>query len=164
MCQNLKYLSLTVIFLCNLLANNLFAEKNRFKVHEHIITDTTNNIEWLRCSVGQRWDGYTCIGKIVNLSLERVPDATRLANEQLGGKWRLPTKKELQSIVCKSCPSPKIDKKIFPNTDNAPYWTGDRSSFNKKFFVSVNFHTGFAFNRFLPLKELAIRLVRDKKK
>ena len=164
MSQNLKYLSLTVIFLCSLLANNLFAEKNRFKVNEHIITDTTNNIEWLRCSVGQRWNGYTCIGQIVNLSLERVPDATRLANEQLGGKWRLPTKKELQSIVCKSCPSPKIDKKIFPNTDNAPYWTGDRSSFNKKFFVSVNFHTGFSFNRFLPLKELAIRLVRDKKK
>ena len=31
-----------------------------------------------------------------------------------------------------------------------------------KFYVSVNFHTGFSFNRFSPIKELAVRLVRDR--
>ena len=91
-----------------------------------------------------------------------VPKALEIANEQLGGGWRLPSKAELKSIVCKECGSPKIDKEIFPNTDNAPYWTGDQSIFNSKFYVSVNFHTGFSFNRFSPIKELAVRLVRDR--
>ena len=162
MTKKFKYLALAVIFFSALLFSNAYANNNRFKVEEHIIIDTQHNIEWLRCSVGQRWDGSNCIGQIVNLSLDTVPQAIKLASEQLGGVWRLPTKKELKSIVCKSCPSPKINKDIFPNTDNAPYWTGDRSVFNSRFFVSVNFHTGFSFNRFLPLKELAIRLVRDR--
>ena len=67
-----------------------------------------------------------------------------------------------ESIVCKECPSPKISEEIFPNTDNAPYWTGDQSIYNSKYYVSVNFHTGFSFNRFSPIKELAVRLVRDR--
>ena len=163
MFQTSKSIALAITVFSSLIFTNLHAEKNRFQIQEHIIIDVKNNIEWLRCSVGQRWNGSTCIGQIMNLSLERVPEAIQIANEQLGGKWRLPTKKELNSIVCKSCSSPKIDPKVFPNTDNAPYWTGDKSYFNKKFFVSVNFHTGFSFNRFLPLKELAIRLVRDRK-
>ncbi len=162
MTKNLKYLALAMTICASLLFSNAYAEKNRFKLKEHIVIDTQLNIEWLRCSVGQRWNGSTCIGQIVNLSLETVPQAIKLAEEQLGGVWRLPTKKELKSLVCSNCPSPKINKDIFPNTDNAPYWTGDRSVFNKRFFVSVNFHTGFSFNRFLPLKELAIRLVRDR--
>ncbi len=162
MTKKLSYLALTITIFSSLLFSDAKAEKNRFRVEEHIIIDKQHNIEWLRCSVGQRWNGSTCIGQIVNLSLDTVPQAIELAGEQLGGVWRLPTKKELKSIVCSDCPSPKINKDIFPNTDNAPYWTGDRSIFNRKFFVSVNFHTGFSFNRFLPLKELAIRLVRDR--
>ena len=160
--QNLHYITLALIISSNLFFSQAYAEKNRFKAEEHIIIDNQHNIEWLRCSVGQRWDGSTCIGQIVNLSLDTVPQAIKMAGEQLGGVWRLPTHIELKSIVCRNCPSPKIDKDVFPNTDNAPYWTGDKSLFNKKFFVSVNFHTGFSFNRFLPLKELAIRLVRDR--
>ena len=110
----------------------------------------------------QRWDGNKCIGKIVNLSLDMVPAALNIANEQLGGQWRLPSKAELTSIVCKECSSPKINEEIFPNTDNAPYWTGDQSIYKSKYYVSVNFHTGFSFNRFSPIKELAVRLVRDR--
>ena len=129
---------------------------------EHIVVDLERKIEWLRCTVGQRWNGNECEGNIVNLSLDMVPTALDIANKQLGGKWRLPSQAELKSIVCKECSSPKINEEIFPNTDNAPYWTSVRSIFNKKFYVSVNFHTGFTFNRFSPIKELAVRFVRDR--
>ena len=139
-----------------------FSSESRYVIKDYIVIDLEHKIEWLRCSVGQRWDGNKCSGKIVNLSLDLVPEAINIANQQLGGNWRLPSKAELTSIVCKSCPSPKINKKIFPNTDNAPYWTSDRSIFNSKFYVSVNFHTGFSFNRFSPIKDLAVRLVRDR--
>ena len=149
-------------FILILTGSNLYASDSRFILKEHIVVDLERQIEWLRCSVGQRWDGGKCAGEIINLSLDVVPKALDIAGEQLGGKWRLPSKAELKSIVCKECSSPKIDKEIFPNTDNAPYWTGDQSVFNRKFYVSVNFHTGFTFNRFSPIKELAVRLVRDR--
>ncbi len=151
-----------LFFILIFTGSNLQASDSRFIVKEHIVVDLEHKIEWLRCTVGQRWNGNKCVGNIVNLSLDMVPTALDIANEQLGGKWRLPSKAELTSIVCKSCPSPKINAKIFPNTDNAPYWTSDRSIFNSKFYVSVNFHTGFSFNRFSPIKELAVRLVRDR--
>ena len=153
---------IAVLLILTIKCSNLLAGDSRFVTKEHIVVDLEHQIEWLRCSVGQRWNGSECSGNIVNLSLEMVPKALEIANEQLGGGWRLPSKAELKSIVCKKCPSPKIDKEIFPNTDNAPYWTGDQSVFNSKFYVSVNFHTGFSFNRFSPIKELAVRLVRDR--
>ena len=153
---------IAVLLILTIKCSNLLADDSRFVTKEHIVVDLERQIEWLRCSVGQRWNGSECSGNIVNLSLDMVPKALEIANEQLGGGWRLPSKAELKSIVCKECPSPKIDKEIFPNTDNAPYWTGDQSIFNSKFYVSVNFHTGFSFNRFSPIKELAVRLVRDR--
>ncbi len=157
---NLRFIAILLIL--TIKCTNLHAGDNRFVTKGHIVVDLERQIEWLRCSVGQRWNGSECSGNIVNLSLDIVPKALEIANEQLGGGWRLPSKAELKSIVCNECPSPKIDKEIFPNTDNAPYWTGDQSIFNSKFYVSVNFHTGFSFNRFSPIKELAVRLVRDR--
>ena len=157
---NLRFIAILLIL--TIKCTNLHAGDNRFVTKGHIVVDLERQIEWLRCSVGQRWNGSECSGNIVNLSLDMVPKALEIANEQLGGGWRLPSKAELKSIVCNECPSPKIDKEIFPNTDNAPYWTGDQSIFNSKFYVSVNFHTGFSFNRFSPIKELAVRLVRDR--
>ena len=73
---------------------------------------------------------------------------------------RLPNKTELMSIVCKSCGVPKIDERIFPNTDNAPYWTNDKSFFDANHLVSVSFHTGYSYNKFTKIKPLAVRLVR----
>ena len=156
----LRFIAISIILILS--GSNSIAGDARFLVREHIVVDLERQIEWLRCSVGQRWDGKKCIGNVVNLSLNIVPEAIKIANEQLGGQWRLPSKAELTSIICKACPSPKINKDIFPNTDNAPYWTGDQSIFNSRFYVSVNFHTGFSFNRFSPIKELAVRLVRDR--
>ena len=153
---------ISVFFIFIVSSSYTHASDSRFITKEHVVIDLERQIEWLRCSVGQRWNGNECIGNIVNLSQNMVPKALEIANEQLGGTWRLPSKAELKSLVCKECPSPKINKEIFPNTDNAPYWTGDRSFFNSKFYVSVNFHTGFSFNRFSPIKELAVRLVRDR--
>ena len=129
--------NLHLIILCLILIfahSHANAEKRRFIMNDHIVIDLERQIEWLRCSVGQQWNGQTCVGNIVNLSLDVVPKALDIANEQLGGTWRLPSKAELTSIVCKECSSPKINKKVFPNTDNAPYWTGDKSIFNNRFY------------------------------
>ena len=75
----------------------------RFVEKEHKIYDKKNAIEWLRCSVGQTWNGSTCTGKVINLTMDEGDYALKVAGKQLGGNWRLPNKTELMSILCKSC-------------------------------------------------------------
>ena len=116
----------------------------------------------MRCSVGQRWNGETCIGKIISLNHEQMDEVLRIASDQLGSGWRLPTRKELESLVCKDCKIPKIDSKIFQRTEPVPYWTGERNKFAKKHYWSVNFYTGNTYGRFYPYQSLAVRLVRDR--
>ncbi len=153
----------TLIFCFFILSNKIIlSQSNQFYLKEHLVIDLFTSTEWMRCSVGQRWDGNTCIGKIISLNHEQMDEVLRIASDQLGSGWRLPTRKELESLVCKDCKIPKIDSKIFPNTEPIPYWTGERNKFAKKHFWSVNFYTGNTYGRFYPYQSLAVRLVRDR--
>ena len=138
------------------------SQSNQFYLKEHLVIDLFTSTEWMRCSVGQRWNGETCIGKIISLNHEQMDEVLRIASDQLGSGWRLPTRKELESLVCKDCKIPKIDSKIFPKTEPVPYWTGERNKFAKKHYWSVNFYTGNTYGRFYPYQSLAVRLVRDR--
>ena len=73
-----------------------------------------NKIEWLKCSAGQRWsdEKNSCLGEAVKLDYFKIEEANNLLNQQIDGNWRLPTRKELESIVCKVCEGAKIDKTI----------------------------------------------------
>ena len=74
---------------------------------------------------------------------------------QIEGKWRLPTRKELESqLFVKAVKEQKIDKKLFPNTPAEPFWTSQRNWWSPKFYWSVNFFTGHSYGRFVPEKEL----------
>ena len=84
------------------------------------------------------------------------------ANQQLGGKWRLPTLAELESIVCLECPAPKIDAEVFPNTASEPYWTSEANWIAPRSRWSVSFMTGLKYGRFFPQQQLAGRLVSDR--
>ena len=151
---------LTCLFMLN--SQTVYSQLNQFYLKEHLVIDLLTSTEWMRCSVGQRWNGETCIGKIISLNHEQMDEVLSIASEQLGSGWRLPTRKELESLVCRDCKIPKIDSRIFPNTDPVPYWTGERNKFAKKHFWSVNFYTGNTYGRFYPYQFLAVRLVRDR--
>ncbi len=135
---------------------------------DHIIQDLTNNLEWLRCSVGQQWNGDTCTGDALLMDHETIKIAITIANEQLGGDWRLPSLKELLSLVCQECKKrrlssiPTINAKYFPNTDPRAYWTGEQNKMSKGSYWTVNFFTGHKFGRFYPYQQMAVRLVRDR--
>ena len=156
------YIFTLIFYLFILSTKIIFSQSNQFYLKEHLVIDLFTSTEWMRCSVGQRWNGNTCIGKIINLNHEQMDEVLRIASDQLGSGWRLPTRKELESLVCKDCKIPKIDSKIFPNTEPVPYWTGERNKFAKKHFWSVNFYTGNTYGRFYPYQSLAVRLVRDR--
>ena len=105
--------------LCSILAiTPALANNAQFIAKDHIVIDLKSGVEWLRCSVGQRWNGTQCVGDIIKLNQEMSVQAINLADEQLGGNWRLPTREELENIVCHECSQPKIDASIFPNITN----------------------------------------------
>ena len=95
-------------------------------------------------------------------SIGKYKEILKLANEQLGGSWRLPRRDELEGLLCTSCGPPLIDAEVFPGTSGEPYWTGQGNKIARRFYYSVNFLNGWTFGRFLPSKQLAVRLVRDR--
>ncbi len=139
------------------------ADAANYIARDHLVVDLRFGVEWLRCSVGQRWNGEACKGDVVRLSQEQVIEAIKQADEQLGGNWRLPSREELEGLVCEACPRPKIDSEYFPQTVAEPYWTGEQNGIAPRHLWSVNFFTGNTYGRFFPYQELAVRLVRDRR-
>ena len=133
-----------------------------FLVRGHIVIDLQNAVEWMRCSVGQQWDGSACVGAAVALNHDEIAKAIVIANEQLGSGWRLPNRAELEGLVCKTCAPVKIELDSFPNTMAEPYWTGEVNSFAPRHIWSVNFMTGHTYGRFFPTQRILVRLVRDR--
>lgn len=128
------------------------------------IIDLKNKVEWLKCSAGQQWSDKEekCIGDAVKLDQNEIKEANRLLNEQIDGDWRLPNRKELESLVCRECDGVKINTKLFPQTPAQPFWTSKRNWWSPKFFWSVNFFTGHSYGRFVPEKKLFVRFLRDR--
>ena len=89
-----------ILFIASIVAMPM-ATHAQFFEEGHLVTDVRNNIFWLRCSVGQRWDYDTgkCVGTVVRLNQVEIIDAIEQANKQLGGTWRLPTIEELETLV-----------------------------------------------------------------
>ena len=87
--------------------------------------------------------------------MPQVEYAISEAKRQLGGNWRLPTRQELESLVCEECTAPKINSKYFPKISPEAYWTSDKNTLNPKTFWSVNFMTGHSYSRFFPYQSSA---------
>lgn len=85
------------------------------------VTDTRTGLSWMRCSVGQTWDGSTCIGKAGSY---KWVDANNLAIKYAGrNDWRLPSLDELDGILDRSRKGPAINISTFPGTPSAYFWS-----------------------------------------
>ncbi len=151
-----------LVFIVSLLSAS--SSNAQFLEEDHLITDLRNNIIWLRCSVGQTWsiEDKNCTGDIVKLNHEEITIALDQASIQLGGKWRLPTLMELESLICESCDPPKIKEKYFPGISPEAYWTSKPNFWNKKMYWSVNFMTGYKYSRFFAYQQLPVLIVLDR--
>ena len=160
-----KYYLIIILFFTVFSTNKLTANDN-FYSKGHIIHDLKLNLLWLRCSVGQNWNSKTnsCDGKALKLKMSQINEVIIQANNQLGGSWRLPTRKELENLVCMSCEKSKINNKFFPNTPYEPFWTSEKNNWSKTkgFYWSVNFFTGHTFGRFPGHIPNFVRLVRER--
>lgn len=118
-------------------------------------------LQWMRCSVGQRWSGENCIGVARALTLIEARAAAELARREIGGRWRLPKRDELQALVCRDCGVPTIDGQIYPNTIAAPYWCDDGEDVSAARYWTINFKNGLRYGRNALEMRRYVRLVRD---
>ncbi len=86
------------------------------------VTHLKTGLTWMRCSVGQTWNGSTCQGTATTLNW-----AAALLNAKnetnFGGGWRLPNISELRSIIETGCDIPAINITVFPATPVDRYWS-----------------------------------------
>ncbi len=149
-----------IILLIFLNFNNVWA--NNFISRGYYVIDLSQKLEWMTCTVGMVWDKNKCVGEPIKVKLDQIDLVVTQANEQLEGKWRLPSRKELEKIVCKDCKKVKINAEIFPNTPPESFWTNEKNPWQPQFMWTVNFFTGHAFGRFPGFIPNFVRLVRDR--
>ena len=149
-----------IILLISLNFNNVWA--NNFISRGYYVIDLSQKLEWMTCTVGMVWDKNKCVGKPIKVKLNQIDSVVTQANEQLEGKWRLPSRKELEKIVCKDCKKVKINAEIFPNTPPESFWTSEKNAWQPQFMWTVNFFTGHTFGRFPGFIPNYVRLVRDR--
>ena len=68
------------------------------------------------------------------------------AVQTLGDGWRLPTRKELESLVDTSRHEPAIDTDKFPDTRSKRYWTSTPCAWNDSAVWVVYFSSGLVYN------------------
>ncbi|RLA07580.1 MAG: hypothetical protein DRQ51_05570 [Gammaproteobacteria bacterium] len=182
-----------ITLLSTITATITFAgNSNRYKTQSGgTVLDTKMNLIWKRCSEGQKWNGKTCQG---NTKMMRWYAATAYAkNHKFAGSsnWRLPTIKELNTLIyCSNgkklkykqdgfngknveggygCSSsihgkfqkPTIDIKIFPNTSSYSFWSSSPNSDFSSSMFRLNFVNG-SDGRNAHNNNFYVRLVRSK--
>lgn len=91
----------------------------RYEVIENgsAVRDSETKLTWKRCLEGMNWNGTTCEGEAIKISL-------REAEKRWKGTdgWRIPTLVELKSIT-KEFQVPAMDTDAFPNTPAIGVWS-----------------------------------------
>ena len=97
--------------------------KSRYKIlnNQQEVKDLMTGLIWQRCALGQAWDTEknTCSNKVPTLNWQQALQQAHA----LGNGYRLPTVKELYSLLERNC-SATIDSIAFPNTSySGAYWS-----------------------------------------
>ena len=154
------------------LKNKISWQKHYIDNHDGTIIDTRTGLQWMRCSLGQHWNGRSCAGKAIECSLQDALSYTSQLNNNRSlnyghNDWRMPTWDELTSIRGNS--SQVIDRKAFPDTPDSRFWTitestsQDLTGLAEKRFYTVNFNrfnAHYAFGTALAHDIKFTRLVR----
>jgi hypothetical protein len=86
------------------------------------VLDTSTKLWWRRCTEGMKWDGKTCVGKPVKLTLALAKQQAAATGKAEGKAWRIPSREELTGLIVKPQKKPLIDKNAFPNTPSAVFF------------------------------------------
>jgi len=110
------------------------------------VTDTRTGLMWMRCVMGQIWDGKSCHGEARNFTWD---GANKLRhNSTFAGcdDWRLPDIDELKTLIDRSQDNQAIDNRAFPNTPRSLCWSSSPYSFDSNYAWVVNCYSGNVYN------------------
>lgn len=155
---SLFYCSAAYSQVCN---NNLIksASNDRYQLNFnnglYEVVDKRTNLIWLRCSIGQAWNGETCTGTAKSYDWK----AALIAVKAIGKGYRIPNIKELQSLVEDSCYASSINEVFFPATSPVYYWSSSAVTNSPDWIWTVNFNRG-NLAMVLKFNTINIRAVR----
>lgn len=113
--------------------NPMVAPTSRYSDNnDGTVTDRETGLMWKKCSEGQV--GATCSGAASSVNWT---DALNNASNTVfagHGDWRVPSQRELRSLVEFGCTLPAINTAVFPNTPTGVYY-----------FSSTTFASGMQF-------------------
>ncbi|SFU83506.1 Protein of unknown function [Paenacidovorax caeni] len=129
------------------------------------VTDKETGLMWMRCSLGQSWDGSRCAGEAREYTWDDARKAAQNYRYAGYSDWRLPDIEELSSLVyCSSgrrkkfkagsydddgeCLGdyhrPTIFSSAFPNASSSFVWSGSPNANDSSLAWGVNFYNGYA--------------------
>jgi hypothetical protein len=113
------------------------------------VTHSRSGLVWMRCALGQTWDGLTCSGTAKKFLWKDTLQAAANFNAAGGyaahHDWRMPNIKELDSIVELQCFAPAINLEIFPGTPPWRFWSSTPSinENDPRFVWRIDFKNGY---------------------
>lgn len=105
------------------------APTGHFQVDGEVVQDTATKLTWQRISPTKNYSNTDAAAYCASLDLR-------------GKGWRLPTIKELHTLVDESRTLPAIDVDAFPDTQPTFFWTGSSLSKFPQYTWVVNFADG----------------------
>jgi len=139
---------------CRILDLPLSAPTERYGLNsDATVTDKTTGLVWKRCSEGQSGDNCEK-GKAATYNWR---EAIALAEPMPG--WRLPTVRELGTLLEYQCTMPAINLTVFPATPASNFWTTTPYAGYVNGAWNINFNDGIHDNSSRNYR-LYVRLVR----
>ena len=97
---------------------------NAFTLHNNgTVTHNKTGLMWMRCELGQTWDGSTCSGSSQAYTWSAALQVAEGYAFSGYSDWRVPNKNELASIVELACYNPAINTLAFPNAQTNAVWS-----------------------------------------
>jgi hypothetical protein len=128
------------------------------------ITDIMTGLVWRRCAEGLQWNNAskTCDGIETKFVWK---DALDYAKANGAGGWRMPSIKELFSVVDVTKQAPAIDTIAFPGTSPGGFFSTTPINVQGNVYVKyVSFFDGYIFQQSMYGDPLSIRMVRRGRK
>ena len=126
--------------------------------HDGTVTHNLTGLMWKQCSQGQSGEG--CATGAASRMTWSAALATAVADTTAEhNDWRLPNKKELESIVETCGYKPSINQPLFPATAASSFWSGSSYVPNPTSAWGVDFSDGGTFTGYKG-SDIYVRLVR----
>jgi len=136
-------------------------QNSRYKVHnDGTVTDTKTQLMWKVCSEGQLWNAGACDDAINVVDWQTALQQANNSSFASYTDWRVPNKKELQSLVAFNCYNPSINEVIFPNTAARGYWSSSPNADGSNYAWGGGFNYGVGLSNY-RYYTVSLRLVRS---